>query len=243
MNQFNYEIARKARIQLGLTQKDVANDLNRESQGLLSLTNLKLSRYERGDSALDNMTQELLHKYYETKLEETNAYEPEQNDKYEPAAEAGEGQQEQRDSNIVRGDTSDDVSETQTKKKWIPSIATTSKLNPYDLIRFDPKVSEQAKSVLFNMFNALSVQLENALESPVERSFFGGVSEQTIEDARACIYSMAGLYNIIRALQGKPVLPIAEDSEKLSDDDILSVVQENFKSFTGQGPNQLGATG
>ena len=240
MNQFNYETARKARIQLGLTQKDVANDLNRESQGLLSLTNSKLSRYERGDSALDNMTQELLHKYYEMKLEETRTYEPEP-DENEPAAK--EGQHKQRDSNIVRGDASDDVSEAQTQEKRVSSVAKNGKLNPYDLIRFDPKVSDSAKSVLLDMFEALSVQLENALESPVERGFFGGVSEQTIEDARACIYSMAGLYNIIRALQGKPVLPIAEDSEKLSDDDILSVVQENFKSFTGQGPNQLGATG
>lgn len=243
MNQFNYETARKARIQLGLTQKDVANDLNKESQGFLTLNNTKLSRYERGDSALDNTTQKFLKDYYEKKIEETNTYEPEQYDR-EPKS----GSAARQDTNNFRnGDNRDfpnNADETQTIEGRVsPLVEKSEKLSAYDLIRFDPKVTESAKSVLFDMFQSLVMQLEEGLEQPVKRGVFGSVSEDTAEGARSCVYAMAGLYNIIRALQGKPVLPIKEDSEKLDEDDILSVIQESFKYYTGQGPNPIAATG
>jgi len=228
--QFSAEKARQARVLMGLTQKQVAEDLREKSDGLLKITNTQLSRFEKGDIALDDQTKGYLKSYLNSKLVEFN-----RNEETTQAA-------EETNNNVVEDKNADAIKITKANDEKAKSAADEpTKKEPKllafdDLMLFDPKLSELKKDLLIQRFRALYSQLEEAIDRPVKRGWFG-VSEEAFDDAKACVYTMAGLYNILRALQGKPVFPIADSPENvLGKEDILSLVQGDWNFFTGQGP-------
>ena len=213
---------RRARTSAGLTQKQVADDLRLLSGNIIKITNTKLSRYEKGDVNLDEGTLIQLEKYLNEKTATLN---DESNinsgTRLEDDDQVETGEPEQKDVN-----KQDIHFNSQDKNADLTSI-----------LRFDPDMNDYKREALIERFFSLSGQLDDLLESEVKRGFFGGVSEDTQGDAMACVYTMAGLFNIIRALQGNSVLPIQDDEESILDkDDILSLVQEKWHHFTDQGP-------
>ena len=219
-----------------------------KSDGFLKMDKAKLSRFERGDIAFDDITTHALKVYLEEKLSLTSNTLNLNNEEIEEEIknDGNDGNGTTRENKEEHGESSSNTSssfsasnnEHENGSKRVQTLVKQSKYDIGNILKFSNEVGEVANKFLIDKYFELASQLETAMDSNVETGFFGGFTEQTEDDARACIYTMAGMLNIIFALQGKMVFPIQDNDESiLPGDNILSVLQGEFFTFTGQGPS------
>ena len=224
--------AARVRNQLGLSQREVADDIKKMTSGAISIDNTKLSRFERGLINLSDKALKKLIEYYDRKAIEKGQLEE------------VDDEEDQLDVNVQPDNSVENEEDTEVEQEKAESEKPTKvvKLAPRkksvvddsfgkDAIEFDNRIDEDVRGALLAAYDAVNDKIDESLEYRAAKGFFG-YSDEDDEKALQLIFDMAAAYNVVRTLQGRPVFPaFKSDEPEFEAGSLLAVLKSSYPDY------------
>lgn len=216
----------EVRQSLGLTQRDVANDIREMTSGAISIDNTKLSRFERGIIQLSDKALKKLVEYYDRKAVEKGLIE---DDEAEEVAEVESVEEETEQAEEAEQPEEKKPAKVVKLEKRGKSVV--DKDFGKDAIKFDKNIDPDVRQALIYAFGHINDKIDESLEYRAKKGIFG-YSDADDEKALQLVFDMAAAYNVVRTLQGRPVFPaFRSDDSPFESGQLLHVVQESYPDY------------